>query len=1115
MPGIEQLKQFDKDITPVGEELELREKNGTTVPTFSLPENVPSADDSLDFEFGLPGQDDFQTAGGGTSDDGDTDVNENIDTGGVDAPDIVADSTLPDDTILPSLDDLDPDVAAFLTGNKPSEEKTDSEAAADTSVTSADEEISDTANNKTETEEPAAETGSTSASGVGVDTSPLAAANASANASELDNLLAEMAQNESRAADVGAGTESGTAQSDFDDFPESESISLDIPLEEDVDGSLTSALDDFGSLDDALPGLPEKPAGGESADLSAAANTDGKDDSTDVSPDTSGDTFAGEDMSFDLTPPDAAEDDGFSGAGSGTLDTPEEFNLNSDLSDEMNEGISPTPEVLPQDMDAAIKDFDLDDAFSQALSSESTQPEFSPDEQTGSGDISFDAPASSEGPNLPGFEADSTDFDGFEIPGFSDTVTAPTASSGSGPKKKGTESEDNFDRTYLKDEEYKVFRSNLHSYPLNLRIAIEELIVKNEFTDAAVMEVVFKVIKKVPARQLAGHLGKILDTAISVPLNYERRTAEQYELYKKSLEYQLKNRIIPGAIVAVFIGIFLYILSYLGYTFVYSPLKAESLYKTGYNLIQQDLYAQSEAKFNEALTYKVKKNWFFKYARAYREKRQYVRAAVMYEQLVKRFKFDKKAGLEYASMEFEDLANYKRAAEIVRRLILDHHINDKDAMLLLGDIYLEWAAAVPDEIEKAEKIEEARLQYSTLISLYGGNDIFLGRMLRYFIRTDNLREVLPLKGYFTSSKKVTLPASDLIELGGYLLEKQYGYLPPSDEYLRVYIDNVKRILEQGVKADPSIPEGHYNLSRYFVRTGNSDEAKTALTNALTMFAAAKKQTHPRTLKHIDTYRLLGEQYTAKTEYLLAERQFSEGITLFEQKKESIGLKSDKNVGILYSDMADIDYFISGDIHNAFRNYKLAIANGYDTPSIRYRIGFVQYTDGNYAEALGSFIKTASEEPSNRNLLLALGNVLSNRGDESAARSYYERLMNILDADKKRFGVVFPQVREDHYELVDLYLKTLNNLGVTLSRLAVQTGNSTLQAEAIMYFSESARAWDALTRNQKTMVRLEGGNLAAQNVKYITYPRRMFEPAIYAAIPSVLYGESTLKQYALE
>ena len=1106
MPGIEQLKQFDKDITPVGEELDLREKNGTTAPIFSMPDNVPAQDDSLDFEFGLPVKEEPQEPG----DENDGGQDETADTGGAESaePDAPLDSTLPDETPIPSLDDLDPDIAAFLTGGKPPGTKDDSvvpdsEAPEENILDSAvpDAKISgsslpdfgmpDTDFSNAGVPDDVSSTSSADDVQPASESAFAEDGSASFDPSGLDDLLAQMEENESKAAGIDLTAQSEAAAAGFNDFPESEGISLDIPLEDEGEGepSLSGALDDFGSLGDDLPAPAQSSQGVSTADDSVSglsADSSDKEDS-------SGEGAAADDLSLDLTPPEESE----------------EFNLNADLSDELNEGFSQTPEILPQDMEEAAKDFNLDDAFSQALASEDSVPGDSFEEEFS--DDEMPPPA----PEIPGFDPDSANLDGFEIPGFSDTVTAPAASSGSGIKKKGTESEDDFDRTYLKDEEYKVFRDNLHSYPLNLRIAIEELIVKNEFTDAAVMEVVFKVIKKVPARQLAGHLGKILDTAISVPLNYERRTAEQYELYKKSLEYQLKNRIIPGAIAAVFIGIFLYILSYLGYTFIYRPVKAESLYKTGYNLIQQDLYAQSETKFNEALTYKVKKNWFFKYARAYREKRQYVRAAVMYEQLVKRFKFDKKAGLEYASMEFEDLANYKRAAEIVRRLILDHHINDKDAMLLLGDIYLEWAAAVPDEIEKAEKIEEARLQYSTLISLYGGNDIYLGRMLRYFIRTDNLREVVPLKGYFTSSKKVTLPASDLIELGGYLLEKQYGYLPPSDEYLRVYIDNVKRILEQGIKADPSIPEGHYNLSRYFVRTGNSDEAKTALTNALTMFAAAKKQTHPRTLKHIDTYRLLGEQYTAANEYLLAERQFSEGITLFEQKKESIGLKSDKNVGILYSDMADIDYFISGDIHNAFLNYKLAIANGYDTPSIRYRIGFVQYTDGNYAEALGSFIKTASEEPSNRNLLLALGNVLSNRGDESAARSYYERLMNILDADKKRFGVVFPQVREDHYALVDLYLKTSNNLGVTLSRLASQTGNSALQAEAIMHFSESARAWDALTRNQTTMVRLEGGNLAAQNVKYITYPQRMFEPAIYAAIPSVLYGESTLKQYALE
>jgi len=54
MPGINQLKQFDNDILPIGDEPEIRRKNGTTMPEFAVPENLPEGDDSLDFEFGLP-----------------------------------------------------------------------------------------------------------------------------------------------------------------------------------------------------------------------------------------------------------------------------------------------------------------------------------------------------------------------------------------------------------------------------------------------------------------------------------------------------------------------------------------------------------------------------------------------------------------------------------------------------------------------------------------------------------------------------------------------------------------------------------------------------------------------------------------------------------------------------------------------------------------------------------------------------------------------------------------------------------------------------------------------------------------------------------------------------
>ena len=61
----------------------------------------------------------------------------------------------------------------------------------------------------------------------------------------------------------------------------------------------------------------------------------------------------------------------------------------------------------------------------------------------------------------------------------------------------------------------------------------------------------------------------------------------------------------------------------------------------------------------------------------------------------------------------------------------------------------------------------------------------------------------------------------------------------------------------------------------------------------------------------------------------------------------------------------------------------------------------------------------------------------------------------------------------------------------------------MNAQAIVHFSQSVRAWDSLTRNQQTMVRLEGSNLAEQNIKYITNRVPEFEPAIYLDIKKTI------------
>ncbi|MCR5725520.1 MAG: hypothetical protein K6G80_10585 [Treponema sp.] len=692
----------------------------------------------------------------------------------------------------------------------------------------------------------------------------------------------------------------------------------------------------------------------------------------------------------------------------------------------------------------------------------------------------------------------------FEIPGFSDTDTPAV-------EKKKLDSPDfskaskGAPRNSLTEEEYSRFKQNLSSYPLNLRIVIEELIAKDEYTDDAVFEVIEKVLKKTPARSLAGHLEKLLDITIDVPRDFERRSVAEYEAYKQSFQYQLKNRILPGILVGIVILLIGYGLFRAGYQFIYKPAKAASLYKQGYTLLQNNEYPQSEVKFNEAVSYKPVKKWYFNYARGYREHKQFERAAQMYTRTLRTFKQDKTAGLEYAEMELYDRANYSRAEEIVRREVLDYHINDAAGILLLGDIFLEWADVDPS------KYDDARTQYATLIQLYGGTDLYLSRLMRYFIRTDKLRNVLEMKNHFYSAKSRTvLSAEDWTELSGYLLDKLYGPLSKSDEYLRTSIEDVLDMLQTAVRMDQSNAVAHYNLARYYIENSNVPVAQRQLQESLDLFAQADVRTRRNAYKEIDASRLLGELFARDREYLKAQTAYTRGISVFNEENKKNGLPGDANTGKLFADMGDIEYFISGDLDSAQYNYSKAIEYHNDTPSLIYRVGAIQYTQKEYGAAMETFIAAAEKAPSDPNLLLALANSLSLSGDNFAAQGYYVDLISRLDLERARRERLMPQQDEDDGKIVNLYLKATNNLGVTLYRLAQQTGSSRMNADAAVKLSDSMRAWDALTRNPKTLVRLGGSNLAAQNSKYIMHPYPDFEPAIYTDIARVLYTDQELE-----
>ena len=693
----------------------------------------------------------------------------------------------------------------------------------------------------------------------------------------------------------------------------------------------------------------------------------------------------------------------------------------------------------------------------------------------------------------------------FEIPGFSDVETSsdivapqpkPNANIDEVDFSGGLEG-DKLPPNTLSDEQYKQFLKNFSTYPLNVRLAFENFIVQDEFTDDAEFEVIEKILNKAPARQVAALLEKMLDTSIPVPRDYEQRSAEEYEAYKKSVQYQLRNKIIPGTLIFMLMILIGWGLFNFAKHCIYIPAKANSLYKQGYALIEQNEFPQSKVKFDSAVRYRLSKNWFFKYARAYREKKQYQRSAQMYTNILRCFNNDKTAGLEYAQMELDDLANYERAEEILRREVLDYHVNDPDGILMLGDVFLEWGTE-----KDSSKFDLAQEQYSSLLQLYKPNNLYHSRMMRYYIRTDNLAYVLAYKNLFEPKEKSLAP-EDWTELSGYLLEKMYESLTPSEEPLRYKIEGLRGLLQRAVTTDSENPVATYNLAKYFVLTSENLYIESALRDAIEKFDNAKTLKRRDIYKYIDSYRLLGEFYVKSQDYLKAQEQFTQGISLYTVERDNAGFKGNAEIGNMYADLADINFEHSGDYIQAKENYKNAINLGYDNSSIRYRIGYIQYQQKNYLEALGSFMKAGEGNLKERNLLLAMANTLYLRGDDYAAEGYYAQLIDSLDKEIADQGIVFPQASEADYDIVNTYLYAANNYGVTLARLAKRTGDSSKNAHAIVQFQQSVRAWDALTRNQQTLVRLDGSNLALENIKYVSRPISTFEPSIYVEIPKTL------------
>ncbi|MDR0785934.1 MAG: tetratricopeptide repeat protein [Treponema sp.] len=700
-------------------------------------------------------------------------------------------------------------------------------------------------------------------------------------------------------------------------------------------------------------------------------------------------------------------------------------------------------------------------------------------------------------------------FDDFVVPGLDDFQDRAD-----GEKPKFAAS-DNIEEINLTEEEYEHLKNSLASFPLNLRIICEELIAEQAVAPELMSRLIKLLVKEAPIQEVADLAGKIQGRIINIPKDFEKKSGAELEAEKSSFSYLFVHKFLPIFGWTLFIGAVIASLFYLGYRFVWIPLYAESIYKDGYERIDEGRYEDANAKFNQAFKLHPVKKWFPMYAEAFIAKRQYINAEEKYEGLLKYYPKEKQGALDYASLETNILQNYEKADNILRKYILNFNVKDKDALLAVGDNALLWGEVDPS------KFETAREAYAQYMEAYGQSPQMLERMLKYFIRTDNLKETLSLKNYFmdpATEKKRNISLETLTELGGYLFDKQFSKTEGvPDEYISA-ITGVRDLLLNAVKKGPGIPEAHYNLSRYYHYFNNTAEERIALEQALPLFDSAS-ETPKRLKKRIDAERRYAQVLIKNKEFFASEEHLQKGIHLYENGLSRNLFVPSPDLARLYADMGDLDYFTKEtDWDMALEYYRRAEKSGWKPPEMLYRMGAAFYRQKKWAEAQEKFVDAAAELPLNRRILNTLGNVSFLRGDYFTAEGYYGRLLNILNADKARFPELSPQTRPDHSALADRLVVAQNNMGVVMEALAERTGDPSYKDRALGYYIDSQRAWDSFTRNPKTFVRAgitdisaPGVNLAYLNSQNAFSHQPEFEPHIYVEIDKDVLEPSEWEQ----
>lgn len=636
---------------------------------------------------------------------------------------------------------------------------------------------------------------------------------------------------------------------------------------------------------------------------------------------------------------------------------------------------------------------------------------------------------------------------------------------------------------FLDDAAFLRVQEHLEKLPRNLKLIIEEQIGEKGLIGKSLETVLEALARGARPKELAAILEQITGEPIVVPDQYEKLMGEDFEGQRGTFAYIFRNNVLPLLRFFLLGAAALGILSFFIFRYVYTPLYANTLYRAGIVEIQEDNYRGGNEYFNRAAAKWRVKRWYYTYAEQFVEKRQYPLGEEKYEQLlaVPKYRGDTKGLLDYARLESETLGKYSEAEELLKRIFSENPYQ-KEALLLAGDNYLRWG----DEIDPGQW-EEARYHYALLMQRYGLKPVYLFRMLRYLIRMDRYPEIIQIKEALQGNPRAEIEAKGYAELAEYLLNR--------GEH-----DEVLGLLNRAREADPLLPEVYYQMSRYFHRLKEVNRENLALRTTLELLQGEEPASRKRLEMLILAHNRIGEILYGQRAFLDAEAEYRTAIERYEEGRAFRRLSPRGEFGKIYANMGDLYYYAAGDYNIALDFFLKGEENLYVSPDIQYRKGFIYYRRGDYRDALGEFYMAGKKYFEDPNLLYATASTLYMRNDFFSAQGYYNKLIEEMEQKRDSIQILLINEEPDHRALIENLMIAHNNLGVTLNRLYLATGDPQKNADSLVQLTRSSEYFDYLTRDPETMQRSKSINLAHINMKNLLYPLTDYQLQIYRELP---------------